>query len=367
MKRRHLGVIVSFLIFVLLPAAGSAWYLWTRAVDQYASTVGFSVRTEKASSAIELLGGITNLSGSSTSDTDILYEFIQSQKLVADIDKTLDLRAIWSRPENDPIFAYDASGTIEDLLDYWKRMVQVSYDSGTGLIEVRALAFTAQDATRIAREIFDQSTAMINALSDTAREDAIRYSREELDTAVARLKVARKAMTAFRNRHQIVDPASDIKIQIGLLGTLQAQLAEALIEHDLLTQTTRANDPRITQSTRRIKVIENRIEQERNKLGIGDSTTENGSAFADLVGEYESLAVDREFAERTYTAALTNYDSALAEARRQSRYLAAYVMPTEPQKAEYPQRGVLLALLGLFLFLTWSILVLIYYSLRDRR
>ncbi len=365
-QRRHYGILISLLLSVVLPAAVAGWYLWDRAVDQYASTVGFSVRSEEVSSAIELLGGISELSGSSSSDTDILYEFIQSQKLVADLDAELDLRAIWSWPEGDPVFTYRPPGSIEDLVDYWGRMVQVAYDSGTGLIEVRALAFRAEDATAIATAIFDESSKMINALNDIAREDAIRYARQELDDAVERLKNARQAMTAFRNQYQIVDPEADIQIQVGLLSTLQAQLAEALIEQEILLETTRADDPRIARSERRIRVIETQISEERRKLGIGDNTLDEG-AFATVIGEYERLAVDRQFAEQTYIGALANYDSAQAEARRQSRYLAAHIQPTTSEEAQFPQRGVLLGVLTLFLFLAWGILVLVYYSLKDRR
>jgi len=367
MKFRHFGVLVGFLLLVAMPTLGAAWYLWTRAADQYASTVAFSVRTEKSGSAIELLGGITNLTGSSTEDADILYEFIQSQRLVADIDQELDLRTLWSWPKNDPIFVYDAPGTIEDLVDYWKRMVRVSYDTTTNLIEVRSLAFRPDDATRISQAIYDHSSAMINALSDIAQGDAIRYAEDDLGDAVARLKTARTAVTKFRNLNQIVDPAADIQSQVGLLGTLNVQLAEALIEQGLLAETTQQNDPRVLQNTRRIRVIENQITQERLKLGIGNASGIGNEAFADLVGEYESLVVDREFAERSYTAALTSFDAAKAEARRQSRYLAAHILPTLPEKSQYPQRETLLALISLFLFLLWSILTLVYYSLKDRR
>ena len=245
-------------------------------------------------------------------------------------------------------------------------MVRVTYDSGTGLMEVRALAFAAPDATAIATAIFEQSTQMINALNDIAREDAIRYAREELETAVERLKVARAAVTAFRNRTQIVDPAVDIQTQAGLMGNLQGQLAEALIEVDVLGETTRANDPRVEQAQRRVRVIEERIAEERGKMGFGSSRG-TGEAYADLVGEYERLAVDREFAEQSYTAALAAYDGALADARRQSRYLAAHVLPTKAEQSQYPRRDVLLALIGLFAFVIWSIAVLVYYSLKDRR
>lgn len=351
---------------VVAPTGLAGWYLRDRAVDQYASTVGFSVRREEMSSAIELLGGITNLSGSSSSDTDILYEFLQSQKLVASIDADLDLRGMWSTPETDPVFAYHAPGSIEDLVGYWGRMVKIYYDSGSGLMEIRVLAFDPQDATRIAEAIFAESTQMINDLSAIAREDSIRYAREELEVAVERLKEARQAVTEFRNLNQLVDPTMDLQTQAGLLGTLQSQLATALIELDLLSETTSANDPRLAQAQRRVTVIEDRIAAERAKLGIGSSDG-TGEAFAGIVGEYERLVVDREFAEQSYVAALAAYDGALADARRQSRYLAAHVLPTTAETARYPQRIVLGGMVGLFSFLIWAILVLVAWSFRDRR
>lgn len=356
----------SFLLLVIAPIAAVGWYLWQVAVDQYASTVAFSVRKEDSPSAIELLGGFTEVGGSGSSDADILYEFIQSQKLVATLDRALDLAAIWSKPEGDPVFAYDPAGTVEDLLSYWSRMVRLSYDTSSELIEVRVLAFTPQDATRVAEGILAESTSMINALSDIAREDAVRYAREEMERAVERLKGARAAVTRFRNDNQLVDPTTDIEAQASLLGTLQAQLADALIELDLLAETTRKSDPRVAQATRRVAVIRAHIAEERRKRGIAGAGAET-EVFSTLVGEYERLVVDREFAEQSYVSAMANYDAARAEARRQSRYLAAHIQPTLAERAEYPRRLLVLGLVALVIFLSWSIAVLVGYSLRDRR
>ena len=169
---RHFGLIISFALCVLLPAAVAGWYLWARAADQYASTLGFSVRKEKVSSAIELLGGFTNLTGSSSADTDILYDYMHSQKLVSDIDASLDLRAMWSKPDRDPIFAFAAPGSIETLVEFWSHKVQVTYNNATRLIEIRVLAFDPADAQAIAVQLFEKSTAMINQLNDAAQADA---------------------------------------------------------------------------------------------------------------------------------------------------------------------------------------------------
>lgn len=390
-RSRHWLGLGSFLIVVVLPLILSAWYLWTRAHDRYVSYTGFSVRTEELESALELLGGVAAISGSSSSDTDILYKFIQSPELVQRVNERIDLREIWSKPgrswwnnDHDPVFAYNpagifpsffgteaspAEGSIEVLTDYWTRMVDVYSDSGTGLIDLEVQAFTANEAQTIAQIIYAESSDMINRLSAVAREDATTYTREELDYAVERLKNARKAMTQFRNETQIVDPSASIQGQMGLLSSLQSELAQALIELDILEQTARENDPRITQMERRVGVIQDRIEAEQRKLGMGQNNiqADDENAFANLVGEYESLAVDLKFAEESYTAALSAYDSAVAEAQRKTRYLAAHVNPTLPESAIRPEKMTVLGLVALFAFLTWAILILAIYALQDRR
>jgi len=331
--------------------------------------VGFSVRTEESTAGLNSVLGPLNIGGGQTPDADILYEFIQSQDLVARLDAEMDLRAIWSKadPDLDPIFAYHPPGTIEDLRDHWWRKVRISYDSNTGLIELKVLAFTPEDAQRIARGITAASTELINGLSIQARDDAIGYAGEELEAAVARLKEARRAVTEFRNRNQIVDPTIDVEGQAGLLSQLNAQLAQSLIDLDMLAANTREGDSRIEQAQTRISVIEARIAEEKRKLGIGGDAGAEAEAFATLVGEYESLVVDREFAETTYTAALAGYDAAQAEARRQSRYLAVHLPPTIAEAPEYPQRTAIFGLIVLFSVLIWAVVVLVAYSLRDRR
>lgn len=357
---------------MLLPGVVTAIYLFGFAADQYASKVGFSVRQEDSSSAIDLLGGLSSISGSSSPDTDILYEYIKTQKLVEEIDQLHDLREIWSKPSGDPIFAIDPDVPIEGLVDYWEDMVRISYGgSSSGLIEVEVRAFTAEDATMIAQTILDKSSEMINELSAIAREDGVSYAREELDTALERLKQARETVTRFRNENQLINPEMDLQMQAGLLANLQQQQAQTLIDLGFLEGTTQEGDPRLTQARRRLGVIEDRIQAEREKLGLrsASESTDAGTerAFADVVGEYERLTVDREFAEKAYITALASYDAALAEARRKSRYLAAYMQPTQAETPQYPQSGTLLSVIVMFLFLVWAIVVMVAYSIKDRR
>jgi len=370
-RGRHWFASVLFVAMGVVPVGIAGWYLWERAADRYVSVAGFSVRKEEGLGGADLLGGLASIAGtSSSSDTDILYRFIQSQDMVARVDARLDLRGIWAKvdPEIDPIFAYHPPGTIEDLTDYWNRMVSV-YNDSSGLMDLEVQAFTPEDAQTIAEVIYDESSKMINLLAATAQADTTRFSREELDRAVEQLKEARAAVTLFRNRNQIVDPQASVQSQMGLLSSLQTQLAATLIDLDILKQTTAESDPRIVAAERRVEVIEARIQEERDKLGMGARSGDGvqDDAFATLLGEYERLQVDLKFAEEAYIAALASFDAAVAQTRKQSRYLASHVQPTLPERSDQPDRTTLLGLVALFAFLSWSILVLVAYALKDRR
>ena len=366
-EHRHRGLALTFIAVVLVPTFLSLAYLWIFARDQYSSTVAFSIRKEQYQSSLDLLGGISKLSGASGSDADVLYEFIRSQELVERVNRKLDLVTLYSKAwPRDPVFAYNPSGTIEDLQKQWEQSVKITYDTSSGLISLQVLAFDPEDAQRIAAEILEESTKMINDLSNEAREDATRYARDEMERSVERLKQARGDVTEFRLRNQLVDPQADLQGQMGVLNTLQEQLAASLIELDLLIASARADDPRITQAQRRIDVIESRITQERQKFAKGGQGP-GGEDYVTLMAEYERLSVDRQFAEESYRAALVAYDAALAEAQRKSRYLAAHIQPTLAERSEYPQRWTLSGMTFFFLLMAWSIGVLIYYSVRDRR
>ncbi len=365
-RLRHFGVLLSFVLIVLLPVTASAWYLWARAADQFASSVGFSVRQEDMPPALALLGGIQRLSGSSSIDTDILYEYIYSQELVMQIDRDLDLRAKWSIPPDDPVFALPPEGAVEDLMAYWQRMVSLSYDSSTRLIEVRVLAFHPADAQSISTAILDRSAVLVNSLNDVARADSLRHAGAELDAAFNQLVMARQAVTDFRERHQIVDPKVDVGRASGLLASLEDAYARAVIDLDLIEQSlTSKKEAKMVEAARRVGVIEDRIAAERQRVAATAPRADPG--IATLIAEYERLTIDREFAEGAYLAARTAFHAAEAGARRQERYLAAHVSPTLAETSRFPQRGAMIGVIASFLFMFWAIGTLIFYALRDRR
>ena len=366
-RRRHRGIMALAFLLIVVPGMATAVYMWGFAVDQYVSTAGFAIRSQNASSSpFDFLGAFGGGSSSTAKDTDILYNFVGSQQLVQKLDKDIGVQAIYSKPKNDPLFSYDPSGTIEDLVKYWGRMVQVNYDNSTGLMQLNTYAFTPEDAQRVAQSVLDESSRIVNKLAAVARDDTTKYAKESLDVAQSRLKDARAALTQFRIANNIVDPTIDITSQSAIVTSLTQQLVQAQVELAMLKQGAAASsDPRMASLDQRIAIIQSRITEEQDKVRAGDGTGSKG--YAEIVSNYERLSADSEFSERAYMTALASFDVAETDAQHKQVYLATYEAPTLAQAATAPRRLLMLIAVMVIGFLSWSIITLVYYALRDRR
>ena len=364
-KPRHVLIILSFLLVVLLPVSVSTWYLSEKAQEQFGSKVAFIVRTEDVSSAIDILGGLSALGSSGSQDSDILYEYILSRSLVENAHKSLNLKSLFAKNyETDPWYSLDPKGTIEDIVEYWNRMVKVVYDANAGMIEINVRAFSAEDAKLLTEKILLESSKKINELSDISRQDAVKYAKQELGSSIERLRTSRLALAKFRSENKLIDPQAELGLQASLLSALLQELSATIVEKDMLGIVVKQDDPRKVQLQRKIDILENRVSQERAQFSAEGYENSN---YSEVMLKFESLSIDLEYSQQAYLAAMASYDSAVIEAQRQSRYLATYIDPTFAERAEYPKSWTILGILCLITNLVWITIILIFYALRDKK
>lgn len=364
LQMRHFALMLLFALMVVLPAGVYGTYLYTLAADRYESDVGFGSRTEEASNTFDVLG-VLGGGNASTKDMDILNQFVYSQELVERVDRKLDLRKIWSRHPEDWLFSFPPDGPIEDLVDYWNKMVLVNYDASTGLMSLEVFAFRPEDAQAIAHEVVEESTAIINELSKTAQDDTTRYARETLAKAEERYRKAQNDLADFRIKKRIVDPQTELTGASQVINSLVQQMAEAQINLDMLKGQIADNDPRIGNLNRRIEVIQKRIAEETSKVGSLSDPADPG--YAALIRDYQNLNMEMEFSQKSYMAAQGAYDQAVNDATQQTHYLATFLAPTVAESTTAPDRPLHIFLIALVGLLAWAALAMIYYALRDRR
>ncbi|MFQ5623633.1 MAG: sugar transporter [Paracoccaceae bacterium] len=355
---------MSFLLFVIGPTGISGAYLFWKAADQFQSSAAFSVRSEEPAVPSAALSAFTQTGASATSDSAILFDYIRSQPLVELIDSKLDFSRIYNRRADDFVFSLGPDPSIEAKLDYWERMISLSLDTASGAIKLDVRAFDPEDARAVAREVVSASSDLVDKIRRKALDDTMRYAREDVAEAELRLRNMRARIREFRTANNIVDPATDIAGRMGVITALQSRLAAELVERELIAASTADdNSARIEETDRRITAIRNLIAAEEESI----NTLQSGErSLSSVAGELEEMLVDLEFSQDAYATALEAEKRSRAEARRKSRYVAVHIPPTLPQQSLYPRRWLLTGLVFTGLFAAWSVMVLVYYNIRDR-
>lgn len=332
---------------VALPLLVLAVYLYTISAVRFTSVTGMSVRAEETLPEGGLIDGLSAFSGGTKPDAAILRDFLTSVDLVQRLDQRIGLKSRLIPPEFDPVYAQNPEN-LERLHQRWQQLVTVTLDGRSGLVTLRVSGFTPEDARALSLAAIRESDAMLARLSDNARENATRLAMTELTLAEDRLRDAREKLTAFRASAQIVDPLADIEGQLGVMASLQGQMAEAQIALGLLRQSASETDTRLIQAERRVAIVSDLLAQERRKFGLGED------GYAGLTATYEGLRLEVEYASERYVIARASLDAEMAAAQKTGRYLAVHVAPVAAETATLPRKGQVLGLTGFALILIWA-------------
>lgn len=355
---------IPFLAIVVLPTLISAFYLAFIASPRYVAEARFIVRSasqQQPSSLGVVLQGV-GLSPASL-DNFAIQEYLVSSDAVRDLQTKVNLRQAFGRPQIDPFSRLPGvfgDPSFETFRKGLKRYIIVGYDSTTGISTLRVQAFTAEDAVRINEVLLDSSEALVNRLNERSAADAVREAEASLREAQARLHQAQTQLTGFRTRERFIDPTVTARESGSLIGELSVQLAKLRAERSQVAS--RAPDsPQLAVIDSSIAAYQAQIEAEESKLaGRADS-------LAPKLSTYETLMLEREFADKLVVSATAALNSAQLEARRQQLYLDRIVNPSKPDKATEPKR--LVSLLAIFssLLLAYGIGWMIWRGVRESR
>jgi capsular polysaccharide transport system permease protein len=366
-KRRAL--LLSALIVIGLPTLAAGLYYAFVASDQYAATGHFVVRHRNentaALSSLSVLGlGTTGTS--SLPDMMVVNDYMTSMQIIKDLAPRIDLRAVYDTPRADSLARLKpprGEQTISDerLLDYWRRMVSVHFDTSTGLSNLEVRAFSAEDAKDVADQIFALGEELVNRLAVRAQQDALALAKQEVEDYRERAVGTLDALQGFQERARQVDPEAFAQARMQIQAGVEKELSQLQAQLDVLRKNLPEDAPGVTQIRDRLAVMEKQLALEREKSTLSMT----GESAAAIMNEFAKLRLESEFATRAYTSSLASLESARLEAIRQNLYLETFVRPHAPQVAQYPS-GLLNTLLVFFVaLLTWAIGGLFVSAIRE--
>jgi capsular polysaccharide transport system permease protein len=349
-----------FVLLVLLPTAVSTLYYFVLASDRYAVETHFIVRTAKGSDT----GGLSSLFRTfgiqrAEDESYAVIDFILSRDAVRAIDQEHPLRQIFTNSKADWLAKYPCWWTFwrkddfEALYDYYSNKVEAWYEDKGGIITLRAIAFSPEDARLLSRLLLRQSEQLINRMNERAKQDAISYAQKELGRAQTMVVDAHRKITEFRNSELILDPLSDSEKTLSLVAQLTGERAELQRQLAEVTQNS-PSSPGVPGLKVRITALEEQVLNERSKI-VGDD-----NSLAQKVAAYERLTLDRQFADQNLTAAFQTLEVAEQDAWRQQIYIETTVSPSLPDEATEPRSSrnvVAVFIIGFFLFgMVWLVM-----------
>ena len=353
-------VALAFIAAVVVPVLVASLYLAIFAADQYASEARFAVRGGERG-PIDPLSAVTGASSGHTQDSLIIADYIRGQGMVSELERTLNLREMFSRSKADWLFSFNPEKSIEKLVRYWRWQVDVNVEQMSGIITVVVRAFTPEDALAISKAVISASEKLVNDLSERARRDALKQAQSELTLAENTLQDKIKAMRDLRNREGLLDASKTSDAMTKLTGDLRLELARMESEYasnrrsmSEASPQMRVQEARIRSARDQLRLIEARMTQTARAAGVSAANPVSDPALADSMGQFDRLKLEQGFAQKQYVDAAAAFERARVELDTQQVYLATFLQPVLAQDALYPKKSWILIALAAICLVLWG-------------
>ena len=295
-------------------------------------------------------------------DAHFIREYILSNDLLAKLDKQFSMRETYADPAIDWWSRLPADASAEVFLDYYRNVLEISFDSEASIITVELQGFEPRSTQRMLSTILAESEILVNEISNKLARDQLAFINNEIESNLGWLKSARAELLAFQNRHMLVDPEDEAGLVASVIALMGISLAEDQAELTALGTYLDARAPEIVTLQSKIAAKAGQIKTERARL----AGTGNEQLNA-IMSRFEELRFDVEYASERYGLALRSLDKARIDASQKVKSVVVVARPNEPDEALYPDKPYILATVGVFLLLFYGIASVVFAAIREHR
>lgn len=350
----------SFLLFVMIPTVLTALYLLIIAPPEYTAGASFTVRgAEQAPPDVLGLAGLAAPTETST-DSRIVADFIKSTAMVQALRRGAGFNESYSRFSLDPAAQISARAAIEEATRFWRHKIKVTTDINSGATTFEVRAYRPQDALRLARGVLTATEATVNAMSRRPMSNLQQVNLDEVNRTKGELDEVKERLTRFQGSTAVVPTGAPVTQALGLVGSLDTQIANLRAEHAAMLQTFQPNSPQAQAVQSKIAALE--TERQR---AVERALSAPGENLATSEVEARAILLDYEFAQRAYHAAVSALETSRRDSRADEKYVVAYVPPELPQQSNYWSRLVNVIAVFFAASLLWGVGALSYSVLKE--
>lgn len=343
--------VASFIVLVAAPMAASTLFFGWMASDRYVAEAHFLLRPNKAQLATAP-GEVESVAAQIGRDTQVVADYLIGPAAFLALDEELDLRArlttpppqladLLDPPTPDALTGLAADATYEDAVAYWKSMVATDIDPSSGVVTLRVVAFSEDDALLIADRALVRADALVNAMNARIWDDALAQAQAAVEAAAARLTSAEAGMAQLRNEEGLVSADAAATAATGMTVAARGAVAELERQRAALSAYLRPEAPAVRLLDERIAAGRAQIaELDAQMTGSSESGASGQSSLSRSLERFGAPEMEREVARRSFLTAASQLERARQARDARSLYLEVFAPPQRPDEAVLPHRAL---------------------------
>ena len=353
---------ILFLLTVFIPTLLATIYFGFIASDVYVSQSQFVVRSPDKPAATGL-GVLLKSAGFSNAGDEIFatQDYVLSRDALRTLNRKNAVEVAYTRPGISVFNRFNPlgfGGTFEDLYDYYRGKVGIEQNAASSITTLSVKAFTAADAHRFNQQLLEQAEGVVNRLNRRGQSDLVTYAENEAKDAQLAGLQASQELARYRNLRGVIDPEQQAAVQLQMVSKLQDELIGARTQLSQLRSLAPENP--------QIPLLETRIAALTREIGgATGNVAGNRRSLSAAAVHYQRLQLEREYADRRLTAALTSLQEARNEARRKQAYVERIVQPNLPDEAQEPRRFRGIFAVFALSMIIWAILTMLIAGIRE--
>ncbi|WP_447529207.1 chain-length determining protein [Vreelandella sp. TE19] len=338
------------------------WFVWAQ--DRYVSRATVVLESPQVAapeiSFASLMGGG---GGGNTHDLLLLREHLLSVDMLRNLDQELGFREHYST--HGDIFAklWHADAPIEDLHAYYQRRVEIEMDEYAGVLNIEVEGYTPEFAQQMTTMLLEAGEDHMNAMGHRLAQEQVRFLEQQMVRLEERFRETRSELLEFQNEYGLISPTATVESLNQVVATLEGDLARLQAQRDALASFQSSQSAELRQVERNITALRDQISEQSERLAQAA-----GGALNRVSAEYETLELQAQFAQETYSSALAALENTRLEAARQLKQVSVLQSPLLPEYPVSPNRlynSTVFAIITIFLAFILSMIIMIVKDHRD--
>ncbi|MDL4861710.1 chain-length determining protein [Halomonas elongata] len=336
------------------------WFAW--AEDRYVSRATVVLESPQiAPPDISFSSMLTGSGGSN--DLLLLREYLLSVDMLKQVEEQLAFRQHYS--QNGDFFARlrNRDAPIEELHEYYLKRVNIEMDEYAGVLNIEVQAYTPAFAHDMTQLLLAAGEKHMNEMGNRLAEEQVGFLEQQVDRLSKRMEDARADLLAYQNEKGLISPTHTVESLNQVVASLEGDLARLQAKQQALASYQSARSSEMQRIKSEINALREQIGKERDRLAQA-----TGDSLNRVSSEYQTLELQSQFAQETYSSALSALENTRIEAARKLKQVSVLQSPLMPEYSTKPDRlynSTVFALIAIFLAFIFSMLILIIKEHRD--